>query len=271
MAGDGFQYRLKFRSVAIDASFPVCQCSPSCVAIVKMAGRKYARGHAPSSRTNKPEIIAKISQSLLGRKRGTESEETRRRKSVSIRSSERAKRAQEASRGRKLTEAQRQERRDSWVMTPARAAAMKAIGDARRGTQLPGEQKEKIREARARQVLPFRDTKPEIEVQRYLSSLSLDFKKHWPIPGSKHQYDVLIPRLKVAIEVDGCYWHKCFRCFPDVNYDALQVTIERDESINLHAQHSGWKMVRIWEHDIKARDFSVISGNIKVEASTVCQ
>jgi len=107
---------------------------------------------------------------------------------------------------------------------------------------------EKIRVARAKQIFPSQDTKPERIIQIALSLEQIQFQKHNPFKmksGSYHQVDLFIePNL--CIEIDGCYWHSCKRCGFD-----YPPRIEKDRIINESLQSQGMKVIRIWEHEIK--------------------
>ncbi len=70
--------------------------------------------------------------------------------------------------------------------------------------------------------------------------------------------DVAFPRKKIAVFVDGCFWHKCPRCAlsPDTNRAfwerKLTENRKRDFRINRLLGKSGWRIVRIWEHAISS-------------------
>lgn len=70
--------------------------------------------------------------------------------------------------------------------------------------------------------------------------------------------DVAFPKEKVALFIDGCFWHKCPICnrpMPQTNIDYWEKKIarnfKRDEEVNNNLQDMGWKVIRIWEHEIK--------------------
>ena len=109
---------------------------------------------------------------------------------------------------------------------------------------------EKMKGARANQVFPLVDTKPEKTIQKYLTVLGLEFETHRMAKGllSRHQWDIVLVKLRLLIEVDGCYWHGCERCCP--NSEIGKENHERDGFLTTAAEAAGWKVVRIWEHDI---------------------
>jgi DNA mismatch endonuclease, patch repair protein len=69
--------------------------------------------------------------------------------------------------------------------------------------------------------------------------------------------DVAFPNQKIAIFVDGCFWHGCPYCrrkLPETNYEYWERKIKRNvelaESYNEQLSRDGWTVIRIWEHEI---------------------
>lgn len=75
------------------------------------------------------------------------------------------------------------------------------------------------------------------------------------IPGRP---DVWFPRWKIAVFVDGCFWHKCPTCFrpPRQRLDfwepKLSRNVARDQEVTRMLQEAGWQVLRFWEHEIRA-------------------
>jgi DNA mismatch endonuclease Vsr len=69
--------------------------------------------------------------------------------------------------------------------------------------------------------------------------------------------DFIFPKNKVAVFVDGCFWHCCPQCghTPKSNrsYWSLKLARNRarDKRISREIKRLGWKVLRIWEHEIK--------------------
>jgi DNA mismatch endonuclease (patch repair protein) len=120
------------------------------------------------------------------------------------------------------------------------------IGNARK-TQKAREQ---VRQQRLHQVIPKKDTKPEIIIQKGLKLNNLDFEKHKPIIG---QPDIFIHPNK-CIFVDGDYWHAHPKKY-DCNHiilggkTALEIW-EKDIKITNELKSQGMKVYRFWESDI---------------------
>jgi len=120
---------------------------------------------------------------------------------------------------------------------------------------------QKIRDGRKHQIFPLLDTKPERIIQIALSLENISYKKHKPFKmksGSYHQVDLFI-EPNIVIEIDGCYWHSCKQC--GFNYPPR---IEKDRIINESLKQQGYKILRFWEHEIKA-DVTKIVERIKAE------
>jgi DNA mismatch endonuclease (patch repair protein) len=70
--------------------------------------------------------------------------------------------------------------------------------------------------------------------------------------------DFVFPRFHTAIFVDGCYWHGCRKCGlaskSNIEYWKPKVAgnIKRDRANSRKLRKDGWKVVRIWEHDLKS-------------------
>jgi DNA mismatch endonuclease, patch repair protein len=80
------------------------------------------------------------------------------------------------------------------------------------------------------------------------------YRKHWPILGKP---DFAWPGRKVAVFVDGCFWHGCPKCesMPTSNVEFWKTKIEnnrqRDQRVTRALRRDGWKVVRIRECCVK--------------------
>lgn len=103
---------------------------------------------------------------------------------------------------------------------------------------------------------PVTDTGPELAVRSLLHARGLRYRVHFaPLAGVRRRADIVFTRMKVAVFIDGCFWHACpVHSRPvAVNSDywspKLARNQERDREIDaLLAQH-GWISLRFWEHD----------------------
>jgi len=99
------------------------------------------------------------------------------------------------------------------------------------------------------------NTAPEIALRRALHAAGLRFRVAWPVPGMRRRtIDVAFTRAKVAVFVDGCFWHSCpeHATQPAANSawwaGKLAGNVERDAATTAHLESLGWRVVRVWEH-----------------------
>lgn len=101
-----------------------------------------------------------------------------------------------------------------------------------------------------------RDTKPELAVRRILHAKGLRYRvSHRPVPGLKRTADVVFTRLKVAVFIDGCFWHGCpthYRA-PRSNTPYWEAKLQRNQSrdaeISENLRAAGWTELRFWSHE----------------------
>jgi DNA mismatch endonuclease, patch repair protein len=80
------------------------------------------------------------------------------------------------------------------------------------------------------------------------------WRRHLPLPGKP---DFAFPKQKVAVFVDGCFWHGCPKCYtrPKTNrafWDRKrEANMARDKRVTRQLRHEGWKVIRIWQHSLK--------------------
>lgn len=103
------------------------------------------------------------------------------------------------------------------------------------------------------------DTKPEVAFRSMLHRAGMRFRKDRYIKFEQRgvKVDVVFPTQKVAVFIDGCFWHRCpeHATMPTRNYEywstKFQRNMDRDRSTNLNLQNLGWQVIRIWEHEVK--------------------
>jgi DNA mismatch endonuclease (patch repair protein) len=100
--------------------------------------------------------------------------------------------------------------------------------------------------------------KTEVRLARLLRKAGIrGWRRHLPIPGRP---DFSFRKKKVAVFVDGCFWHGCPKCFrlPKQNREFWRAKIEgnrrRDRSVNGRLRRLGWKVIRIRECQLKHSD-----------------
>ena len=101
------------------------------------------------------------------------------------------------------------------------------------------------------------DTKPEIALRRALHALGYRYRKDYRLDlpaGRRVRPDIAFTKRKVAVFVDGCFWHAC----PDHGSKPknnewywspkLLRNVERDRAADAALTADGWQVVRLWEH-----------------------
>jgi len=100
-----------------------------------------------------------------------------------------------------------------------------------------------------------RDTSPELAVRRRLFKAGLRYRVDFAPLGGRRRADIVFTRKRVAVFIDGCFWHGCpiHATLPKRNDDywtpKLKRNIERDIETNESLKAAGWQVLRFWEHE----------------------
>lgn len=101
-----------------------------------------------------------------------------------------------------------------------------------------------------------RDTLPERAIRSELHRRGFRFRvDRPPVPGLRSRADIVFGPARVAVYVDGCFWHSCpeHGTKPKANAEwwerKLKRNQERDEETDRILREHGWAVVRIWEHE----------------------
>ena len=118
------------------------------------------------------------------------------------------------------------------------------------------------KEVRSRNMSHIRskDTKPEVAVRKYLFSKGFRYRKNVKtLPGCP---DIVLPKYKTVIFVNGCFWHKhdCSRfVWPSSNEDywreKITRNVKRDRENYEQLKNIGWNIYVVWECQLKKKDF----------------
>jgi DNA mismatch endonuclease, patch repair protein len=106
---------------------------------------------------------------------------------------------------------------------------------------------------RQMQLMPRGNTGVELALRRELHRIGLRYRIHVrALPGTP---DIALTRARVAVFVDGCFWHRCPQhgTSPKNNSEwwaaKLDGNVERDRRKDLQLQDLGWVPVHVWEHE----------------------
>ena len=103
-------------------------------------------------------------------------------------------------------------------------------------------------------------TKPELIVKENIDGRKLRYQPK----GIPERPDFANKTKKVAVFIDGCFWHKCPRCYkpPKSNKKYWKAKVERntkrDRYVNRKMKKEGWKVIRFWEHQVKENELHII-------------
>lgn len=113
------------------------------------------------------------------------------------------------------------------------------------------------------------DTKPELLVRRVLHSRGVRYRVNAsPEPGIRTKADIVWKGLRLAVFIDGCFWHGCpvHATRPKANEawwaQKLDGNIERDRRVDTDLTTLGWTVLRFWEHEQPIDVADVICGKL---------
>jgi len=108
-----------------------------------------------------------------------------------------------------------------------------------------------------------KDTSPEITLRKVLWSHGIrGYRIHYNLPGKP---DIVFVKKKIAVFIDGCFWHKCPIHFqePETRKDfwlkKIESNIRRDKIVNEQLENDGWTIIRIWEHEIRKNPEKIVT------------
>ncbi|MCX4093954.1 very short patch repair endonuclease [Nocardia sp. alder85J] len=131
--------------------------------------------------------------------------------------------------------------------------------EARKKAHAQGLYPAPLNEGRSRNMQANRrsDTKPEVVLRRALHRLGYRYRKdlRLDLGSMKVRPDIVFTARKVAVFVDGCFWHVCpeHGRQPTTNEwywtPKLRRNVERDRAADAALTGAGWQVVRLWEHE----------------------
>jgi DNA mismatch endonuclease (patch repair protein) len=100
-----------------------------------------------------------------------------------------------------------------------------------------------------------RDTPGEIALRRGLRDLGLRYRVDAALPGTRRRADIAFIKAKIAVFMDGCFWHGCplHGTWPRSNAEwwrrKIEQNIQRDRDTDRRLAAIGWTVIRFWAHD----------------------
>lgn len=101
-----------------------------------------------------------------------------------------------------------------------------------------------------------RNNAKEKAIRSELHRRGLRFRLQWRLLRStRRSVDIVFPSAKVAVFVDGCFWHGCpdHGTWPKINAvwwrEKIETNMSRDRDTDARLRDLGWRVVRIWEHE----------------------
>lgn len=102
-----------------------------------------------------------------------------------------------------------------------------------------------------------RDTKPELAIRRLVHAEGLRYRVDArPLAEVNRRADIVFSRAKVAVFIDGCFWHGCPTHHTVAKSNAIYWADkvarnrERDEETDRLLSEAGWTVIRAWEHEV---------------------
>ena len=104
-----------------------------------------------------------------------------------------------------------------------------------------------------------KDTKPEVMVRQFLFAQGFRYRLYRKdLPGKP---DIVLPKYRTVIFINGCFWHGHSGCkyatIPEANHDfwlaKISGNVERDKSNYAKLFELGWKVIEIWQCELKPK------------------
>ncbi|MET9811276.1 very short patch repair endonuclease [Streptomyces halstedii] len=120
-----------------------------------------------------------------------------------------------------------------------------------------------------------RDTAPEVAVRKLLHASGYRYRLNERVPHmSRRTIDIAFTRAKVAVFLDGCFWHGCpdHATRPKSNAEwwrqKLDKNMARDAETTAHLVSEGWTVLRFWEHQPPTEVAAVVAQAVDRERSS---
>lgn len=101
-----------------------------------------------------------------------------------------------------------------------------------------------------------RDTRPELALRSAVHALGMRYRVGIrPVPQVRRTADIVFTKAKVAVFLDGCFWHGCTEHHRPAKKNSefweakINGNIIRDADTDARLREAGWRVVRVWEHE----------------------
>jgi DNA mismatch endonuclease (patch repair protein) len=101
-----------------------------------------------------------------------------------------------------------------------------------------------------------RDTAPEVALRTLLHRMGFRYRiDRKPLPGLRRRADLVFVGARIAVYIDGCFWHGCplHATWPKENakfwHDKIEANRRRDADTDRRLQDARWTVIRVWEHE----------------------
>ena len=115
-----------------------------------------------------------------------------------------------------------------------------------------------------------RDTEPEMALRRELHARGMRYRVEYPVPGNRRRsIDIAFVGVRLAVFVDGCFWHGCpaHATWPVTNAEWWEIKIRtnrlRDADTGRLLREHGWECLRLWEREVATAADSVIEAYVR--------
>ncbi|MYX76262.1 very short patch repair endonuclease [Streptomyces sp. SID3915] len=139
----------------------------------------------------------------------------------------------------------------------------------------PGSWASSAARRRNMQAIRSRDTKPEQVIRRLVHANGLRYRvAAKPLPDLRRTADLVFRPAKVAVFIDGCYWHGCPEHYvpPKTNSgywsDKVARNMARDHDTNSRLKEAGWTVLRFWEHEPPLTCAAAITSTVRRKRGT---
>lgn len=102
----------------------------------------------------------------------------------------------------------------------------------------------------------------EVKIHNYLKGNKIKHKMHPKLDGNP---DILLLNTKTSVFLHGCFWHKCPKCYKEPKtkkaywFSKIKNNVKRDQKNTKILKAQGFKVIKIWEHEIKRKFDNVLN------------